>query len=148
MSKTPVKSSRVVSNLLQQNCYIRDITRLVDLKTDNSVDKTYYSLDEIVDSDGVKIVKNPVPYHITPDFVASFADSADYRRDPANAIANGVKSKNLGDCVDFQKLMNMDSASLASLYSQLQAKFNTKSVVTSDKVVDNNNNNNGGDNNG
>lgn len=151
MSKPVVnKSSRVQSNLLQQNCFIRDVTRAIDLKVASSVDSSYLSLDEEVSSEGVKIVKKPVPYHITPDFVSSFADSADYRRDPANAVANGVSRRNLADCTDFQKIVGMDSAAQYELYNQLKTKF-SKSNSNNNTVVANDsksNLNRSGDNNG
>lgn len=151
MNKTISKSSRVFSNLLQQNCYVRDVTRTIDLKSPSSSDSEYLSLDEVVDDGGVKIVKNPVPYHITPEYVNSFADSADYRRDPVGAISNGVVRKNLTDCTDFQKILSMDSSAQLDLYNQLKAKFSkSKPVVSNNKTVVSNNqivNNNGGDNN-
>lgn len=131
------KSSRVQSNLLQQNCYVRDVTRAVDLKSPAPAESSYLSLDEVVEDTGVKIIKTPVPYPITPDYVASFADSADYRRDPAGAIANGVAKPNLKDCTDFQSIMAMDSSAQLALYKQLQDKFSKAKVVSNDKPVSN-----------
>lgn len=139
------KSSRVQSNLLQQNCYVRDCVRVTDLKTDSSSESSYFSLDEVKCDDGVKFKKNLYSYPITPSYVNSFVDSSDYRRDPSNAIANGRKRVNLGDCSEIQRIMQLDSASLGALYSQLQAKFG--SVPSSDNVSSGNSDN-GGDSNG
>lgn len=130
------KSSRIVSNLLQQNCYVRDVTRSVDLKSPSSSDSQYLSLDEEQTDEGFKIKKNLYPYPITPDYVASFADSSDYRRDPANSVVSGVKGKNIGDCTDFQKIMNMDSSDMYALYNQLKTKFSKPvSQTVSDAAV-------------
>lgn len=138
MIKSSNKSSRVVSNLLQQNCFVRDVSRAVDLNSSSS-DVSFYSLDEIQEDDGIKFKKNLYPYPITPEYVKSFADSSDYRRDPVGAISNGVKGNNIGDCSSIQKILSMDSGSLSALYKQLQAKFNAPvAPVSSSDTPDNN----------
>lgn len=133
------KSSRVVSNLIQQNCYVRNMCVSEDLKSDGSSESSYYSLDEVQTDDGVSFKKNLYPYPITPSYVNSFVDSSDYRRDPVNAIVNGRSGSNLGDCRDFQNIMSMDSASLSKLYLQLQKKFSAVKPVANpvDKPVNN-----------
>lgn len=142
MNSRNSKSHRVESNLLQQNCYVRDVVRAVDLNTDSSKNISYYSLDEIQEDDGIKFKKNLYDYPITPDYVKSFADSSDYRRDPANAVANGVNKVNIPDCASIQKIMNMDSVSLSALYSQLQSKFSSASASVSSKSSDSEGNSN------
>lgn len=126
MSKTNYGSSRVQSNLLQQNCFVRDVVRKVDLKSENS-DSCFISLDEVLSENGVSFVPRKYPYPITPHYVNSFVDSADYRRDPVSAINNGVKRQNLGDISQIQSVLSMDSSLQRSLYEQLSAKF-SKSV--------------------
>lgn len=116
------KSSRIQSNLLQQNCFIRDVTTKVDLQSVNS-DSVYGSLDEQTTSDGIRFKVNQYPYPITPSYVDSFVSSTDYHFDPASAVANGVKRSNLGDCTKFQDVLNMDSFEQRSLYEVLSAKF-------------------------
>lgn len=134
------KTSRIQSNLLQQNCFIRDVTTKVDLQSVNS-DSVYGSLDEQTTSDGIRFKVNQYPYPITPSYVNSFVSSTDYHFDPANAIANGVKRPNLGDITKFQDVLNMDSVSQRSLFEVLSAKFATASksdLAGSTEAVDSN----------
>ncbi|UPW40990.1 hypothetical protein [Sigmofec virus UA08Rod_5838] len=136
------KSSRVQSNLLQQNCYIRDVSRSVDLKTSVS-DLVYESLDEVRSDNGVSFEKKEYPYHITPQYVNSFVESSDYRRDPISAINNGVSRQNLGDISAMQEVLNMDASSQRVLFEQLQAKFNSVGKSSENSVNNNEVNNNG-----
>lgn len=122
------KSSRVQSNLLQQNCFVRDVSRAVDLKSDDTP-VSYVSIDEEVTPSGTKVEFNSYPYPITPQYVNSFVDSSDYRRDPANAVANGVKKSNFGDVRSLQSLSQMDTDSQRALYEELSSKFNKKTDV-------------------
>lgn len=126
-----MKSSRIQSNLIQQNCFVRDVVSATDLRT-SSVDKVYGTLDEETTQNGVRFKISEQPYPITPQYVNSFVDSADYRRDPANAIANGVKRENLGDVRDVQNLSKVDTMSAQELYAALKAKLEAfeKSQVT------------------
>lgn len=116
------KSSRVQTNLIQQNCFVRDVSKAVDLKSE-SPDFTYQSLDEVVDDKGIHFQKEYLPYPITPAFVNSFVDSADYRRDVNGAISNGSSRVNLGDVTSMQQILSLDTASQRSLYERLSAKF-------------------------
>lgn len=122
MSKINYGSSRVQSNLLQQNCFVRDVVRKVDLKSENS-DSCFVSLDEVSSENGVSFVPHKYPYPITPQYVNSFVDSSDYRRDPVSAINNGIKRQNLGDVSSIQSVLDMDSSLQRSIYEQLSAKF-------------------------
>lgn len=117
-------SSRVQSNLLQQNCFVRDVTRKVDLgDTPKSSEGSYVSLDEVTTSTGVEIRRTVEPYPITPQYVSSFAESSDYRKDPFSAITNGIRRKNLGDIVDVQRVAGMDMSSAQELYARLKVVF-------------------------
>lgn len=129
-------SSRIQTNLIQQNCFVRDVARAVDLKSE-SPDFMYTSLDEVTDDKGIHFEEHDVPYPITPAYVNSFVDSVDYRRDPAGAIANGVSRTNLGDISVMQQVLSMDSSAQRSLYDQLFAKFAAKSDVESVSNTDN-----------
>lgn len=135
-------SRRVVTNLLQQNCYVRDKVLGTDLKNDYCV-KTYISIDESVDQSGLKIVYNEYPYPITPGYVNSFVDSTDYRKDPLNAIANGACRSNLGDVTKIQDILKLDSSVQRSVYEQLRAKFSLsgsepiKNVVSGSEPIKN-----------
>lgn len=122
MSK--VKKVSVPTNLIRQNCYLRFTSEAssLDLKSGYS-DSQYVSLDEKVTDKGLEIEYNSYPYPITPQYVNSFVDSADYRRDPLNAISNGVKRSNLGDVTSVQDISSMDTQEARVLYDQLSAKF-------------------------
>lgn len=136
-----VGSSRVQSNLLQQNCFVRDCSKKSDLKTDYPENPTYTSLDEVTVDKGIEFRETVQPYLITPQYVSSFIDSSDYRRDPANAIANGVKRVNLGDISGFQDVSKMDMTQARALYSQLSAKFAKAGQVPAPAPAPSDNNN-------
>lgn len=122
------KSSRIQSNLLQQNCFVRDVTTKSALVPEPGQD-VFFSLDEKSTSSGVEFELNSYPYPITPQYVNSFLDSTDYRRDPYNAVASAPKRVNLGDVSSLQSVASMDMESARSLYSQLKAKFDSSSKV-------------------
>lgn len=128
---------KVVSNVLKQNCYIRDCIPIEDVSSEYS-DKTFKSLTETQTSKGIDINFVDVPYPITPQYVNSFVDSSDYRRDPVNAVANGVKRTNLGDVSGLQDVLGLDFVSAQKLYSALKRKFEAPKVVDDNKeVIDN-----------
>ncbi|QXN75103.1 hypothetical protein [Microvirus mar26] len=134
-----VGSSRVQSNLLQQNCYVRDCRMKSDLASTDSL-SSYVSLDEVTTDKGLDIVEHTYDYPITPQYVNSFVDSVDYRRDPQGAILNATPRKNLGDIRSLQDIMKMDNSSLRDLYDQLSARFSAaQSSATSDSSVSSNN---------
>lgn len=126
MIKPARGSSRVQSNLIQQNCFVRDCSQKSILEPVAS-DKVFLSLDEKPSENGVSFELNEYPYPITPEYVSSFADSTDYRRDPANAVANGVKRPNLGDIRSIQDLSKLDTSVQRAIYDSLQAKFSAQS---------------------
>lgn len=118
------KSLPIKTNLLQQNCFVRDCTFGRDLKSSSAL-STYLSVDEHTDSTGLRINYNEYPYPITPQYVNSFVDSSDYHRDPTNAVANGVKRVNLNDVSSIQSLSKLDSSAQRALYEQLRSKFSS-----------------------
>lgn len=125
-----MKQRRIPTNLIQQNCYLRDSRDALDLKTCSST-SSYLSVDESVDESGLHIKFNEYDYPITPTYVNSFAEGADYRKDPGNAILNGHHSKNLGDITSIQEIMSMDSSAQSELYAQLSAKFAVSAAPSS-----------------
>lgn len=138
MSKN--NTSRVQTNLIQQNCFVRDVTRKIDLQS-SSPDSFFYSLDEEISSEGVKLVSKEVPYHITPDYVSSFASGVDYKRDPLGAVSCSSPRKNLGDISGISDVMSMDTDTARALYAQLSSRFSSNlsksSSDGSSKKVDN-----------
>lgn len=119
------KSSRIQTNLLQQNIFVRDCVRLDDLKS--SVEPSnFISLDEVVTDKGVEIKETVQPYHITPDYVDSFVDSSDYRNDLSGAVMQSLRkgsSGNLGDVRDIQNIMNMPLSDARAMYDALSKRL-------------------------
>lgn len=109
------------TNLLQQNCYVRDVT--VNSSSNGVSVDSFESVDEVVTEKGVELVYSTNDYPITPQSVNSYVDSVDYRRDPVAAVANGHQRQNLGDITDVQKIAAMDMESARALYAQLSEKL-------------------------
>lgn len=119
---------KLSSNLLKQNCYIRSTVDECDKCTDYS-EKSFVTIDEVVTSNGVHIVENSIPYPITPQYVNSFVDSSDYRRDPVNAVLNAPRRQNLGDITGIQDICGFDFISAQKLYQALKTKFETPKAM-------------------
>ena len=120
---------KIPTNVLKQNCFIRDCVEEAESVTDYS-DKTYTSVDEVVTSNGIKLVENQVPYHITPQYVNSFVDSSDYRRDPVNAVVNAPRRQNLGDISGIQDICGFDFITAQKLYQALKSKFEAPKAMS------------------
>lgn len=140
MSKSELKPLK--TNLIKQNCFVRECVNIPYEETQKT--EKYLSVDEITTDKGIELKYTEHDYPITPEYVNSFADSSDYRRDPMGAIANGSKRPNLGDITEMQEVASMDMESARSLYEQLKAKFGEVTKQKQEKETDNE----GGDNNG
>lgn len=124
VSMIPLKT-----NLLQQNCFVSDMCRgVVPTHLDNS---KYVSLDEVTTEKGIELRETVNDYPITPEYVDSFAESADYKSDVAGAIAKGSSRPNLGDISSMQKVLSMDTEQARALYTQLSERFAQKSTPQS-----------------
>lgn len=111
--KTEMK--RIQSNLLLQNCFVRDYIPPFDKKTKYS-DKKFYS--EIPHDDGTSEIRE-FDYPITPKYVASFADGADYHNQ-LDAVWNApARGSNLGDVSLAQEVLTMDRATAQALLSKI-----------------------------
>lgn len=62
-------------------------------------------------------------YPINSESVSSLAEGADYRNDPAQAIAQAPKRVNLGDVTEAQAFLNNPQYA-ASLFADVKAKLN------------------------
>lgn len=127
-----MNSTKVKTNLIQQNCYIRDTRGVFDEHNSYAQD-VYKSLDVNQTDNGIVEEVNDYPYFINPEYVQSFVSSTDYRRDPQQAIVAGVHRQNLGDISSLQDISKLDTVAQRALYSQLSAKFgnaNRSKVVT------------------
>lgn len=137
------KTIPIPSNLLQQNCFLRDTTK--KSSSCGVSPTTFDSIDEVTTDTGIELKRSSNPYQITPQYVNSFVESSDYRRDPISAVNNGVKKKNLGDITQFQDLSSLDTAQLGSLIGQLQERFaNAQSEKKVSGVTETPNSDNGG----
>lgn len=115
----PVKPLK--SNLLLQNCFVRDLT-VAKLAVVDHV-KDYISLDEVTTPNGIELRESVNPYPITPQYVNSFVDSSDYRRDPFNAVANAPVRNNLGDIAEVQRVASMDTETARKLFFELSERL-------------------------
>lgn len=126
-----MKTKRVLSNLIAQDCYIRDCCALDELHEVVAPGVYTTLIEKVVNTDkGTSYEQEfvEVPYPITPESVNSYVDSADYHRDPVGAVLSSSPRKNLGDITAFQDVVNMDSDAARALYVQLCERFGGASV--------------------
>ncbi|WGL31196.1 hypothetical protein [Dipodfec virus UOA04_Rod_765] len=95
---------RVKSNLIEQNCYITG-ARPASFSPALRSPRTYPSLRETPFQSGVKHEIVQEEYPITPESVASFEDSCDYKSDPLKASQAKPACDNLGDLRSAQDLL-------------------------------------------
>ncbi|UPW41073.1 hypothetical protein [Sigmofec virus UA08Rod_5614] len=123
MSKTP---RPLATNILRQNCYVRDTVSVLDEMCDYSI-SSYVSLDEKHTDDGIDLEYNTYDYPITPDFVESFAPGTDFRINP-EIVTKSTPRFNYNDVSVMQYLSSLDSTERLAFLSSLQAKFATPEV--------------------
>lgn len=110
----------VPSNLIRQNCFTREC---VHSSSSLSSPEKFFSCDQVVTDEGIRLECSEHPYPITPESVKSYADSCDYRTDPLAAASSAPRRKNLGDVSSLQTLGQMDMTQARSLYDQLTKLF-------------------------
>lgn len=135
--KKPVKIAGV-----KQNCYVLDTytdTRgLKKFKTQT----TYDSLEKKQLPNGYIEQVETKDYPINSASVTSYADGADYRTDPLQAIANAPNRVNLGDISELQNFLNgADPQAAIRVYEgvveKLKAYAETQKVKEQTEVIDN-----------
>lgn len=126
--KDIVVDKPIVTNLIRQNCFLRDVVSAAPTSGAHSPD-TYISLDEVTTSSGIALRETVKDYEITPDYVQSFVDSSDYRLDPVNAVANGHSRSNLGDISSVQEVASLDTERARALYQQLSKLFSNSAAA-------------------
>lgn len=137
---------RVPCNLIQCDMYAFNPT-ICGFANPSSAPKSYYELQVVEDSNGYHEELVEVDYPITPEYVASFEASANFKNDVDGAIANGQKRANLGDITAYQEALNMDTALIADLANRLKvaneqlAKQNSSSQTANTAQVQNSVNN-------
>lgn len=106
-----------------QNVYRRDYSGLIRrTPTPNKTQETYTSLEKQTLPNGYieSIIEKDYP--INSDSVSSLAEGADYRNDPAQAIAAAPKRVNLGDITEAQAFLE-NPQQAASLFNDVKAKL-------------------------
>lgn len=127
---TKKEFNRVNCNLLQAEIYARNAQMCVPC-VHNYSGKKYNELRNVDVANGIAQVPVEVPYPITPDSVKSYAASADYRNDPAAAMAMQPPAPNLGDLTDVQKVLSADMESARELYANLKQVFESAAAAKS-----------------
>lgn len=112
-NKNEVKCRRM--RLLEAEVYVRFPVSTLE----NKQVKQYIELQEETAQNGIVERYVAVDYPITPESVNSYADSADYRKNP-DVIKNAVHRQNLGDVSEIQKVMSNDMTELRTMYAKMQ----------------------------
>lgn len=128
-----MKCRKLVTNLIKQDCYVLDYVPPFDEKNDY-LQKSFCSLDTVVDENGTREVLTKQAYPITPDSVNSFAASCDYKIDPLSAISQPQKGSYV-DVGEIQRLSRMDSVDLQNAVEALRTRLKTAQEVLQAKSV-------------
>lgn len=111
-------------NGIKQNCFVRDtLTDTRVIGKSHTMEK-YPSLERKNLPNGYVEEIELKDYPINSDSVTSYADGADYRTDPLQAIANAPKRTNLGDITELQDFLNgQDPQSAIRVYQDVVDKL-------------------------
>lgn len=115
------KCTRLKTNILRQDCYVRECFGAEDLRSHVPAMSSYPLIEQVVEQGGVREVVTERPYPITPESVNSYADSCDYKLDPEGCQLSG--RKNLGDIRVAQDLLSMDSGKLREEHEALRLRM-------------------------
>ena len=123
---------KIYCNQQQMEVYARNPEICRDCKG-NSAIKSYYELREKTTANGISYNLEKVDYPITPESVASYAASADYRNDINAAFNSSSRGQNLGSvAADMQSVLSLDSDAAQKLYASLKQKFESASAAAAD----------------
>ena len=139
----------LVGVFIKTNCvfYRRDYSGIVrNTPNPNKKQEFYDSLEKKTLPNGYieRIIRKDYP--INSESVSSLAEGADYRNDPAQAIAAAPKRVNLGDVTEAQAFLDNPQLA-ASLFNDVKAKLvayyssvikTEKEQESNEKGVDNN----------
>lgn len=115
MSVNKNKCRRVKLPLLQAEVFVRYPTCTINKQER----KRYVELRDVEAQNGFFQKYVTVDYPITPESVNSYADAADYRKNP-EVINQAVARRNLGDITEIQKITNSDMTQLRALVEKSQ----------------------------
>lgn len=109
--------------------YVQNVFRLNSVNTTTTVRPTNYkegtvyeSLEKVDLPSGYVQTIVEKDYPITKESVTSFADGADYKNDPLQAIANAPQRVNLGDITQAQEFLQ-NPLNFARVYEDTKAKL-------------------------
>lgn len=124
--------SRVKCNLLQAEVYVRFPVRVCG---DGTKCRRYVELQEIPTQNGVVEHYVELDYPITAESVNSYADSADYRKNP-EVIRQAVPRQNLGDISEVQKLLREDMSALRDIAIRSQEIMDKLQQVSAEPTAE------------
>lgn len=120
----------------RQNVYRKDTTGIISETTrPNRTQEKYVSLEKKTLPNGYVEELVLKDYPINSDSVSSFADGADYRNDPAQAIAQAPQRVNLGDITEAQAFLE-NPQSKARLFNDVKAKLEAYYKSVTEKTAE------------
>lgn len=143
--KTLLDMRPVRVGTFRQNCYRLDSREGIRKHPRPNVTKeTYISQEKVMLPNGYAEELVEKTYPINSESVSSFAEGADYRNDPAQAIAQASQRVNLGDITeaqDFLKNPQNNAKMFKEVKSKLEAYYNAILSTTKEdsEVKDNGN---------
>lgn len=115
-------------NCVRQNCYV--LGRRTDLEgisaSHIAEEKKYVELKQEVLPNGYVEKLEEVDYPINSASVTSYADGADYRNDPLQAVANAPKRVNLGDISEVQAFIEKDPQTAVRVFRDVIAQLKSR----------------------
>lgn len=99
--------------------HLREVLPVQTVKSKRT--RTYFDLKDVVRSDGSRreeLIEREYP--ITPEYVTSFADGADYHKDPVGALNSAPVRKNLGDITALQEALGLDFETARQIHSHVR----------------------------
>lgn len=112
----------VQNHISDRKAYVLPVVPPYDKRTEYHP-KTYYVCARVRDEQTGKRSEQVVEreYPITPESVKSYAEAADYHRDPVTAAMTAKPRTNLGDIRGMQDVSKMDTAQLNALQQRYRA---------------------------
>lgn len=111
----------VIVNGLKKNSFARDVSISSPICQSKTV-AAYVDIDVVKLPTGSYQELVEKDYPINSESVSSYADGADYRRDPLAAISNAPKRVNLGDVSEVQKFLRDNPMEAARQYRDILKK--------------------------
>lgn len=113
----------VAINSIRQNCYVLG-TRTASAGTISSEpEKKYQTIERVNLPNGYYDTVVEKDYPINSESVTSYADGADYRNDPLQAIANAPKRVNLGDLTQLQEFVQSDPQNAVRVFRDVLSRL-------------------------